>query len=139
MKIAIAAILALSALSVAVAVTVTAYSDSTCTTLAANPVLGLANPSTVALNACGKSYTVSGTTYYVKFATCSATAVASVSYSDAACTVQSSVGAGAPDACIASPSLASFGVGSYKVACSYAATASLALVSVVAAALAVCL
>ncbi len=135
MKIAIAAILVLSAVSAALAVTVTGYSDAACATLAANPVLGLANPSIANLNVCTKSYIINGVTSYVKFSACSASAFASITYSDAACTVQVGVGADAPDKCIVSTTTP--GVGSYKVACSSSDVASLAFISVFAAALAV--
>jgi hypothetical protein len=134
MKIAIAAILVLSAVSAALAVTVTGYSDAACATLASNPVLGLANPSTANLNACAKSYTIDGVTYYIKFTSCSSSAVASIHYSDAACTKQTTVSVDVPDKCIVSDVP---GLGSIKLSCSSSAVASLAFISVFAAALAV--
>ena len=141
MKATIFAVLALSAISVAVAVTVTAYSDAACATLAANPVLGLENPSTANLNTCTKSYTVGATTYYVKYTACSATAATSNTYTDAACTVclggTCTISNSIPGNCI--PSTGLTGVGSYKVACSSAATSTVAFVSAVAAALAFCI
>ena len=142
MKAAIVAILALSAISAAVAVTVTAYTDAACNTLAANPILGLTNPAIAPLNTCTKSYIVQGNQLYIKFTACSGTAATSQTYTDAACTtcVQGSTclpATDVPDKCAATSSLP--GVGSFKVTCSSAATATITFVSVVAAALAVSL
>ena len=141
MKATIVAVLALSAISVAFAVTATAYSDAACATLAANPVLGLANPSIAILNTCTKSYTVGAQTLYIKYTACSATAATSTSYTDAACTVcfggTCTISNSIPGNCI--PSTGLTGVGSYKVACSSAATSTVAFVSAVAAALAFCI
>ena len=138
MKAAIIAILALSALSVAWGVTVTAYSDGACATLSANPILGIANPSVGPINTCIKSYTISGSTFYVKYSACTATASAANTYSDAACTVaRGGITADVPGTCIpVVPAGDLPGVGSYKVACSSAASATLAFVSVAAATLA---
>jgi hypothetical protein len=141
MKATIFAVLALSAISVAAAVTVTAYSDAACATLAANPVLGLANPSTANLNTCTKSFTVGAQTFYVKYTACSATAATTNTYTDAACTVCQGTctpSNDVPDKCIPSGGGLT-GVGSYKVACSSASTSTVAFVSAVAAALAFCI
>ena len=131
MKAAILAILALSALSVALAFTVTAYSDTACATLAANPVLGIPNPSIGNLNVCTKSFTTGGTTYYVKYTACTSTAATTSTYTDAACTTcmgPCSPITDVPGACLATGFPSSSGVGSYKVACASAATATLAFV-----------
>jgi hypothetical protein len=138
MKIAIVTILSLSALSVAMAITVTAYSDSACKTLAANPVLGVPNPNSGNINTCIKSYTISGTTYYAKYTACSGTASTANSFAgDSTCSSGGTPINDAPGACII-PTGTISGVGSYKIECSSAATASVAFVSVVAAALALC-
>jgi hypothetical protein len=141
MKAAIIAVLALSAISVAVAVTVNAYTDAACNTLGSNPILGLANPSVVPLNTCSKSYTVSGQQLYTKFTACTSTAATSQTYTDSACST--CIGGGAcvpsidvPDKCTV---LDLSGVGSFKISCSSASTATITFVSVVAAALAVSL
>ncbi len=140
MKAAIIAVLALSAISVAVAVTVNAYSDAACNTLGSNPILGLANPSVVPLNTCSKSYIVSSQQLYIKFTACTSTAATSQTYTDSACST--CIGGACvpsvdvPDKCTVSDLS---GVGSFKVSCSSAATATITFVSVVAAALAVSL
>ena len=141
MKAAIVAILALSAISAAVAVTVTAYTDAACNTLAANPILGLTNPAIAPLNTCTKSFIVQGNQLYIKFTACSGTAATSQTYTDAGCTTCQGgacvPSVDVPDKCAATSSLP--GVGSFKVTCSSAAPATLTFVSVVAAALAVSL
>ena len=144
MKASILAILALSAISVAAAVTVTAYSDAACATLAANPVAGLANPAIATLNTCSKSYqytnpsTNATTQLYITYTACSDTAATSQTYTDDKCTAKSgSVATDVPGKCTAESSLS--GIGSFKVTCSSATTATITFVSVVAAALVVSL
>jgi len=138
MKATIIAILALSALSVAWGVTITAYSDGACATLSTNPVLGVANPSVGPISTCMKSYTISGSTFYVKYSACIATAYTFNTYADAACTTARGVVATdvTGNCIVITPAGDVPGVGSYKVACSSAATATLAFVSVATAALA---
>jgi len=141
MKSALFAILALSALSVAFGVTATYYTDTACATMAANPIAGTPNPSVSPLNTCSKIYTSTATpavTYYVKYIACAGAISGGTSYTDAACTVTSGVMADAVDKCITAGSAVT-GIGSYKLACSSAATATLAFVSVAAAALALCI
>ena len=141
MKASILAILALSAISVAAAVTVTAYSDAACATLAANPVAGLANPAIATLNTCSKSYAITNpltnatVQLYVTFTACSDTEATSQTYTDDKCTAkQGSASTDVPGKCAAT-SLP--GIGSFKFTCSSATTATITFVSVVAAALVV--
>jgi hypothetical protein len=141
MKSALFAILALSALSVAFGVTTTYYTDNACATMAANPIAGTPNPTVAPLTACTKSYT-SGTpaaTYYVKYIACAGALSGGTVYTDAACTLGPQVMAEAVGTCINAASFGIPGVGSYKLACSSAATATLAFISVAAAALALCI
>jgi hypothetical protein len=139
MKAALLTILALSAINIAVAqITVTAYSDAGCATVASNPVLGLANPSTASLNVCSKSYTVSGTTFYTKFTVCSATAATTQTYTDAGCTTCQG-GTCSPTTVVPGKCVTDVppGIGSYKIVCSSSASTALAFGVVTAAALAV--
>ena len=140
MKSALFAILALSALSVAFGVTTTFYTDNACATMAASPIAGTPNPTVAPLNTCTKIYTIGtpAVTYYVKYIACAGAISGGTSYTDAACTVTSGIMADAVGTCINAGSAVS-GVGSYKIACSSAATATLAFVSVAAAALALCI
>jgi hypothetical protein len=143
MKIAIITILVLSAFSVALAVTVTAYSDTACATLAANPVLGVPNPIVGPLNTCIKSWTLSSGVYYSKISLCSSTSSVGMTYSgDSTCTLTSSgfPSAAVPGQCTAvTPAGSVPGVGSYILTCASAATSTIAYVAVAAAVFALCL
>lgn len=137
MKAAIITILALSALSVAVAVTATAYSDTACANQISGTVLGATNPLVASLNTCTKTYTLGSTTYYVKYTACTADAATTATYGDASCLVTTFPAASfKPGACITDVPP---GIGSIKIACSSAGSTTLAIVTVAAAALAFCL
>lgn len=135
MKAVIVSALALSLLSVAVAVTQTYYSDAACGTQAAGTINpgGLVNPVVAALNACVKYSTVS----YVKFTACSSTAAYAL-FSDAGCATQISPSGTQLPVGLCSPVAGLTGVGSMKVTCS-ATSATLAIIAVVASALVLCL
>jgi hypothetical protein len=143
MKAAILAILALSAISVAAAVTINGFTDTACATMAANPVLGLENPSIATLNSCAKSYKIGSQQTYVKYTVCSATAATSQIYTDDKCTA--CVGGtcapvnDVPGKCTLTNDADMDPVKSYKITCASASTATITFVSVVAAALAVSL
>jgi hypothetical protein len=140
MKAAILAILALSAISVAAAVTFTGYTDTACATMASNPVLGLENPSIATLNSCAKSFKIGSQQTYIKYTACSATAATSQMYTDDKCTVtEGSLRADVPGQCKLTNDPDVNPVQSYKITCASASTATITFVSVVAAALAVSL
>ena len=140
MKPAILAILALSAISVAAAVTFNAFTDTACATMASNPVLGLANPSIATLNSCTKSYKIGSQQTYVKYTVCSATAATSQIYNDDKCTVVAGTpAADVPGKCTLTNDADMDPVKSYKITCDSASTATITFVSVVAALLAVSL
>ena len=136
MKAAIVSSLALSLLSVAVAVTQTYYTDAACGTQAAGTINpgGLVNPVVAALNACVKYSTAS----YVKFTACSSTAAYAL-FSDAGCATQTSPSGTQLPVGLCSPVAQMTGVGSMKVTCSATSATTLAIISVVASALVLCL
>ena len=137
MKAAIITILALGALSVAVAVTSTAYSDTACANQISGTVLEASNPLVVSLNTCTKSYTVGQRVYYVKYTACTSDAATTATYGDSSCLVQLDPPASyKPGACLTD---APPGIGSFKVSCSSTGTTTLAVVAIAAAALAFCL
>ena len=137
MKVVIVSALALSLLSVAVAVTQTYYTDAACGTQAAGTINpgGLINPVVADLNACVKYSTLPT---YIKFTTCSSTAAYAI-FSDAACSTQlSPSGLSSPVGVCATTAPGMTGVGSMKFTCS-ASSATLAIISIVASALVLCL
>ena len=137
MKTVIVIALGLSLLSVAAAqMTQTYYSDASCTTPAAgtlNPG-GMVNPLIAPLNTCVKQSAAS----WVKFSVCSGTTVTGVIYGDSGCLNRLTDTQLFAGACAQMPSVYT-GVASMRVACSSASSATLAIVSVVAAAFIYCL
>ena len=136
MKAFIVSALALSLLSVAVAVKLTYFTDTACSTQAAAEInIGtgtLLNPVVADLNACVK---YSNAPTYMKYTTCSDQA-AYAFFSDAGCATQLSQSQAPVGTCI--QMIGMTGVGSTKTTCS-ASSATLAIISVVASALVLCL
>ena len=129
-------LLALCFAGSALGFTYTFYSDAACKTIAASTLNGASNPLVIPLNTCSKALFVFGNQYYSKATACSATSSSSVSCqttdcSGAACLSFTQV----PGQCITdSPPP---GAMSYTVTCAPASQASVALLAVAAAVLAV--
>ena len=129
MKFIVFSVIAISVLSVAVAVTSTYYTDAACATPVAsttdNP-----NPFVVALNACGKFGTAS-----IKPTACVSNGAGTYSqFTTADCTGTATPVVFQSDKCLASGS-----TGSKKITCDSASSVALASVAVAAAVLAFCM
>jgi len=129
-------LLALSFAGSALGFTYTFYTDAACKTIAASTFNGASNPMVIPLNTCSKTLFVFGAQYYSKATACSSTASSSVSCtstdcSGASCQTYTYV----PGQCL-TDNLPP-GAQSYMVTCAPAAKASVALLAVAAAVLAV--
>ena len=137
MKTVIVIALGLSLLSVAAAqMTQTYYSDASCATPAAgtlNPN-GFVNPLIAPLNTCVKQSAAT----WVKFSVCSGTTATGVIYGESGCLNRLTDFPYPAGACAQMPGVYT-GVSSMRVVCSSASSATLAIVSVVAAAFIYCL
>ena len=132
-KAVILTVLALGLLSIVAAQTVTQmyYTDPACATQAGASALGpgLSNPIVMPLNQCAK-YSIG----YIKWASCSSGIASGTVYMDQSCTQQVSITSTPLGNCAQTQGLT--GIGSAKITCSAAASATLAFISVVASAIA---
>ena len=130
-------VLAFSLIALSKAVTVTFYSDSSCMTPLPN-LFGAEqnfNPLVYPLNVCVKPSNSATNPYWIIYTACAGSTTTRSIYSDASCT-NKLVENQPPIGCTASTSDPTYG--SIKYACSSASSATFALVSAVAAALAFC-
>ena len=128
MKFIVFSVIAISVLSVAVAVTSTSYTDAACATPVASTT-DSPNPFVVALNACGKSGGGS-----IKPTACVSNGAGTYSsFTTADCTGTASPVVFQSDKCV------QFMTGSRKITCDSASSVALASVAVAAAVLAFCM
>ncbi len=134
MKFAAFSVIAISILSVAVAVTTTFYSDATCTTAAA-ATAQTPNPFVTALNACTKYASNGAGAIYMKATACATGGkVISQAYTDDKCTITTGSEATTDEGkCDAGTSA------SRKTTCDPASSVTLASIAVAAAVLAFCM
>lgn len=119
---------AISLFCVATAVTLTAYSDATCGTVAQD-TSGGTNPLVAPLNQCTKN----SATQWVKFTSCSSNGkVAGSYYTDSGCNTKQQ---SSPDIAFDTDKCIPFLTASLKVTCAPASSATVALAAVAAAAL----
>ena len=139
MKAAIACALTLSLLTVAHAITTNGFSDAACATQGATTIDGMANPLVCKLNECCSFLKSGGVQMYVKATACDGTTYAIAQYNDNKCASTGSPMGGTPGTCIDITSYDITGLKSIKTTCASASSATLALLTVAAAAIAFCM
>ena len=129
-------LLALCFAGCALGFTYTFYTDTACKTAGASTLNGASNPLVIPLNTCSKTLFISNIQYYGKVAACSSTSTSYVSCTSTDCSgALCQAFTFVPGQCITE--YLPPGVQSYTVTCAPASKASVALLAVAAAVLAV--